>query len=928
MGTSTADAAFTNTANWQGVDDEPTAGSDNLLKSGGVAYKTKDIILSTNVCSNQIEYAGKIVSSADGTITAASEYNTTYMFRVKPSTQYVKSGITFLAYYDENKNFISRPNIHGSTLTTPSTAHYARVTSLGSANVWQLNEGDALLDYEKPATGIYPYTDATLLKENVPADAKEVGERIAAANMNVSQLTEDFNETKENLTDEIGNVNNKVFLLDSSDNLTMSKTLDVKANKAYVLFEELGKCNCTFTILGTQSQIHCQIYAINKETGNSIVLYVNSELTNLPITFTNPRADLDFGNVFLIIYSDSPEDTLTISVSKDNPLSESKSNTDRIGVLETTTSNLGTALNNTIAVTKDHTIQKVLHSYINTSVGTGVQITDDDIVASQPASHIIVPCKAGDIFTIVGYGGSSPRLWAFTDVNMVILSVSAAGVDGSDGVVKSASQDGYIIVNTSNDTTHPLSLTSSRTMDMQDASDEFENIEKGRLIFKTNMNVSAGLNKRYDVTFKPNVRYIITFNTAAITVPQIVLNLYEGRGATGSSYSLMTATPQGRVFFSFIATKKYQSLLFYFSSTTTSGSVPVEIRAIDFGEYNDRFYPQFYQFGLTANGKYEVPAQETFDISGSELEYFYGLFDSLVTAYPNYIEKVDCDDFANNLGIETPDYMANLPIYMYKFIPSYTPNKEALDATATDKNRLKVMILGGTHPEYMGIWDLYQTMRIICENWTSDENLQALRWEAEYYILPCSGPYGVENRSRTNYNGVDLNRNMPTSDWYLSKEGTNTYSGASPSSEYETKVLIELMKDIKPNIFIDHHNTSKQYPRILMYITSRIPAAVEIGVSHIQDMSLRWKKRFTSIFAMDNYIYGFAQRSAEPGLRSTYACEQGALGFTYESQQSLLWSGGVIDNVDRLNTADVATLATDGFLNFLLRVLKTYSAKV
>lgn len=34
----TADT-FTNTANWQGVDDEPTAGSDNLVKSGGVANK-------------------------------------------------------------------------------------------------------------------------------------------------------------------------------------------------------------------------------------------------------------------------------------------------------------------------------------------------------------------------------------------------------------------------------------------------------------------------------------------------------------------------------------------------------------------------------------------------------------------------------------------------------------------------------------------------------------------------------------------------------------------------------------------------------------------------------------------------------------------------------------------------------------------------
>ena len=36
MGTSIANADFTNVANWQGVDDEPTAGSEGLVKSGGV----------------------------------------------------------------------------------------------------------------------------------------------------------------------------------------------------------------------------------------------------------------------------------------------------------------------------------------------------------------------------------------------------------------------------------------------------------------------------------------------------------------------------------------------------------------------------------------------------------------------------------------------------------------------------------------------------------------------------------------------------------------------------------------------------------------------------------------------------------------------------------------------------------------------------
>jgi hypothetical protein len=43
MSSSTAAADFTNVANWQGEDDEPTAGSDNLIKSGGVYDSISEI---------------------------------------------------------------------------------------------------------------------------------------------------------------------------------------------------------------------------------------------------------------------------------------------------------------------------------------------------------------------------------------------------------------------------------------------------------------------------------------------------------------------------------------------------------------------------------------------------------------------------------------------------------------------------------------------------------------------------------------------------------------------------------------------------------------------------------------------------------------------------------------------------------------------
>lgn len=99
------------------------------------------------------------------------------MFLIKGNTTYAKNGIVYLAYYDINKNFISRPNIPSSTLTTPANAVYARVSSNEDKSLWQLNEGETLLTYETPATGIYPYTDKTLTKDNMPANAKTVGDK-------------------------------------------------------------------------------------------------------------------------------------------------------------------------------------------------------------------------------------------------------------------------------------------------------------------------------------------------------------------------------------------------------------------------------------------------------------------------------------------------------------------------------------------------------------------------------------------------------------------------------------------------------------------------------------------------------------------------------------------------------------------------------
>ena len=69
-------ATFTNSANWQGVDDEPTAGSDNLVKSGGVKDAINDVVndylpFTEIAVKNPVYIDGKKVTTA-GSIEDAS----------------------------------------------------------------------------------------------------------------------------------------------------------------------------------------------------------------------------------------------------------------------------------------------------------------------------------------------------------------------------------------------------------------------------------------------------------------------------------------------------------------------------------------------------------------------------------------------------------------------------------------------------------------------------------------------------------------------------------------------------------------------------------------------------------------------------------------------------------------------------------------
>lgn len=72
-------------------------------------------------------------------------------------------------------------------------------------------------------------------------------------------------------------------------------------------------------------------------------------------------------------------------------------------------------------------------------------------------------------------------------------------------------------------------------------------------------------------------------------------------------------------------------------------------------------------------------------------------------------------------------------------------------------------------------------------------------------FIPVVNETGKAQNIRVNKNGVDLNRNFPTSNWELSKTKDEYYGGEYKGSEEETQKLIKIIEQYKPDCILSLH---------------------------------------------------------------------------------------------------------------------------
>lgn len=171
-------------------------------------------------------------------------------------------------------------------------------------------------------------------------------------------------------------------------------------------------------------------------------------------------------------------------------------------------------------------------------------------------------------------------------------------------------------------------------------------------------------------------------------------------------------------------------------------------------------------------------------------------FDALVDG--GYVTKQD-------LGVSSD---GTNHIYEYDFIPTACP----LDGSVgKSKDVPTVLIVSGQHGfEKASIYGLYYFLKDLCTI-TNDPIITYLRNHVKIKTIPAANPYGINNGSYCNANGVNLNRNYDTPGFVGGGTPfTTTYGGETAGSEAETQAICNFITN-NPNavIMADFHTQGR-----------------------------------------------------------------------------------------------------------------------
>ena len=335
--------------------------------------------------------------------------------------------------------------------------------------------------------------------------------------------------------------------------------------------------------------------------------------------------------------------------------------------------------------------------------------------------------------------------------------------------------------------------------------------------------------------------------------------------------------------------------------------------------------PQITDVSAIVSGIYQSATSKKYLI----MQTVYDKFDALVAAYPNVITKQDAgtlvgltypsyanlDGADSQYGIATPTYRT----YIYTI---------SIGASANLGTKKKLLLFGATHGfESMGPIDLTALATRLCT--AADVNMIKMLMYFDIYIVPCFNGFGIINAKRGNGNGVDLNRNFPTSDWTQTESSSVYYSGPSAGSEFETQLAMGLVDLLKPDFVLDHHS----YDDVNNYnFYTKVPSImVEASKAAKADLAMVLMRDYPQYYGTLNGAFGrgILKRPVSPSQESTpgslrgWVTEQGLTGILIECAGLINYNNGAFDaQVSTYFSADAENIAFFTLEHQLLRYVE------
>ena len=250
------------------------------------------------------------------------------------------------------------------------------------------------------------------------------------------------------------------------------------------------------------------------------------------------------------------------------------------------------------------------------------------------------------------------------------------------------------------------------------------------------------------------------------------------------------------------------------------------------------------------------------------------LFDDLVAAAPEYVSKKALGTASGTDANDQP-----YTIYEYVFKPKHQTS------SLSDKKVPVILLDGCIHGfEKCSTYGLYLFAKDLVENWDKNEALKNVRCHTEIHIIPVVNPYGFDNNTYKNANGVNINRNFYGTDWVSSEDPSSSdYNGLEPFDQPESTIIRDWIFDNDERIlFYANCHTNGQYNatgyaemNACMSSTDRndeyFNKIYNCFVRHIDEQTLLWPSMYENITLSASVMCGHIQSSPTEGNAGGYA---------------------------------------------------------